>query len=41
MPVDDTSQYGVVQLDPEKNILHFQEKPHLREAISTLANTGI
>jgi len=41
MPVDDTSQYGVVGLDPEKNILCFQEKPHPREAISTLANTGI
>jgi NDP-sugar pyrophosphorylase family protein len=41
MPVTDTSQYGVVRLDPEKNIVDFQEKPEPREAISTLANTGI
>jgi mannose-1-phosphate guanylyltransferase len=41
MPVDDTSQYGVVRLDHDKNILNFQEKPDPREAISHLANTGI
>jgi len=41
MPVSDTSQYGVVELDGEGNILAFQEKPHPAEAISTLANTGI
>lgn len=41
MPVSDTSQYGVVELDGERNILTFQEKPHPAEAISTLANTGI
>jgi mannose-1-phosphate guanylyltransferase len=39
--VTDTSQYGVVELDPEKNILNFQEKPDPREAVSNLANTGI
>jgi len=41
MPVTDTSQYGVVDLDGEGNILAFQEKPRPAEAISTLANTGI
>jgi NDP-sugar pyrophosphorylase family protein len=41
MPVADTSQFGMVGLDPEKNIVDFQEKPEPREAISTLANTGI
>jgi len=41
MHVEDTSQYGVVKLDPEKNILEFQEKPDPAEATSTLANTGI
>lgn len=39
--VMDTSQYGVVQLDSESNIVAFQEKPATNEAISTLANTGI
>jgi mannose-1-phosphate guanylyltransferase len=41
MRVEDTSQYGVVELDPEGNILAFQEKPATEDAISTLANTGI
>lgn len=39
--VYDTSEYGVVELDGEGNILAFQEKPNPEEAISTLANTGI
>ena len=39
--VDDTSQYGVVELDEEGNILSFQEKPNSDEAVSNLANTGI
>ena len=39
--VYDTSEFGVVELDEEDNILSFQEKPDPREAISTLANTGI
>lgn len=39
--VHDTSEYGVVELDPEGNILGFQEKPGPKEAISNLANTGI
>ena len=39
--VCDTSEYGVVELDTEKNVLRFQEKPEPREAVSDLANTGI
>jgi mannose-1-phosphate guanylyltransferase len=39
--VDETAEYGVVELDPEGNILGFQEKPDPEEAISNLANTGI
>jgi mannose-1-phosphate guanylyltransferase len=39
--VEDTSQYGVAELDTEENILRFQEKPEPREAASNLANTGI
>ena len=39
--VHDTSEYGVVEVDAEGNILRFQEKPRPEEAISTLANTGI
>ena len=39
--VEDTSQYGVVELDGQNNIVGFQEKPHPSEATSNLANTGI
>jgi mannose-1-phosphate guanylyltransferase len=39
--VGDTSEYGVAELDADKNILRFQEKPKIREAVSNLANTGI
>jgi NDP-sugar pyrophosphorylase family protein len=39
--VADTSQYGVVELDLERNIVGFQEKPDPSEAKSNLANTGI
>lgn len=39
--VYDTSEFGVVELDGDCNILGFQEKPDPEEAISTLANTGI
>ncbi|HZC19031.1 MAG TPA: NDP-sugar synthase, partial [Rubrobacteraceae bacterium] len=39
--VEDTSGYGVVELDAEKNVLSFQEKPDPHEAVSNLANTGI
>lgn len=41
MSVEDTSQYGVVKLDSDKNVLNFQEKPATEDAVSTLANTGI
>lgn len=41
MRVEDTSQYGVVELGPDNDILGFQEKPEPDEAISNLANTGI
>ncbi|HZC18172.1 MAG TPA: NDP-sugar synthase, partial [Rubrobacteraceae bacterium] len=39
--VFDTSEFGVVEVDEEDNILSFQEKPVPVEAISTLANTGV
>ncbi len=39
--ISDTSEFGVVEVDEEDNILSFQEKPVPGEAISTLANTGI
>ncbi|MBA3794420.1 MAG: NDP-sugar synthase [Rubrobacter sp.] len=39
--VYDTSEFGVVEIDAEGDILGFQEKPDPQEAISTLANTGI
>jgi mannose-1-phosphate guanylyltransferase len=39
--VFDTSEFGVVELDGGGDILGFQEKPDPKEAISTLANTGI
>jgi mannose-1-phosphate guanylyltransferase len=39
--VYDTSEFGVVELDDEGNILGFQEKPDPKEAISTLANAGV
>jgi mannose-1-phosphate guanylyltransferase len=41
MRVEDTSPYGVVELDSKRNIVGFQEKPGAGEAISNLANTGI
>ncbi len=39
--VYDTSEFGVVEVDEDCTILGFQEKPDPKEAISTLANTGI
>ena len=39
--VYDTSQFGVVEVDDKYNIRCFQEKPDPRQAISTLANSGI
>jgi mannose-1-phosphate guanylyltransferase len=41
MRVADTSHYGVVELDSERSVVSFQEKPDPDEAISNLANTGI
>ena len=41
MRVADASRYGVVELDPKKNVVSFQEKPDPGEAASNLANTGI
>ncbi len=39
--VYDTSEFGVVEVDDEGNILGFQEKPDPKVAISTLANAGV
>ena len=39
--VYDTSEFGVVDIGEDSDILGFQEKPDPKEAISTLANTGI
>nr|MBA3610591.1 nucleotidyltransferase family protein [Rubrobacter sp.] len=39
--VYDTSEFGVVDIDDDGNIRGFQEKPDPKDAISTLANTGI
>jgi mannose-1-phosphate guanylyltransferase len=39
--VRDTSGYGVVELNAEKDILSFQEKPDPHEAVSNLANIGV
>jgi mannose-1-phosphate guanylyltransferase len=39
--VYDTSEFGVVEIDDEGNISGFQEKPDPKEAISTLANSGV
>ncbi len=39
--VYDTSEFGVVDISEDSDILGFQEKPDPKEAISTLANTGI
>ncbi len=39
--VYDTTEFGVVEVNEEGDILGFQEKPNPAEAISTLANTGV
>ena len=41
VPHEETSKYGIVQLDDENKITLFQEKPDVNEAVSNLANTGI
>jgi mannose-1-phosphate guanylyltransferase/phosphomannomutase len=40
-PVEDPSQYGVVELDRRGRVARFQEKPGPGHAFSKLANTGI
>jgi mannose-1-phosphate guanylyltransferase len=37
----DVSKYGIVKLNDQDKILSFQEKPDIKKAVSTLANTGI
>jgi mannose-1-phosphate guanylyltransferase len=37
----EVSSYGVVALDQDGRISRFQEKPRQKEAVSTMANTGI
>lgn len=39
-PVDDPTPYGVVDLDKDKRIRRFQEKPKREEAFSNLINAG-
>jgi mannose-1-phosphate guanylyltransferase len=39
--VYDTSEFGVVETSESGDILGFQEKPDPKDAISTLANTGV
>lgn len=41
VPKEEVSSYGVVVTDDEGKILAFQEKPSVREALSTQINTGI
>lgn len=41
VPQEEVSEYGVVQLDASGRILQFQEKPHPKDALSNLVNTGI
>lgn len=40
-PVEDTTGYGVVDLDQEQRIRRFQEKPKKEEAFSNLINAGV
>ena len=41
VPVEETSQYGVVVLNDLDKITAFQEKPAKHQALSNLVNTGI
>ncbi len=41
MPVEDTTEYGVVVLDEQRRVLGFQEKPAPEDALSNLCNCGI
>lgn len=38
---EQTSKYGIVELNKDNKILTFQEKPDIEDAVSNLANTGI
>jgi len=40
-PVEDPTPYGVVDLDSERRIRRFQEKPKREEAFSNLINAGV
>jgi mannose-1-phosphate guanylyltransferase len=40
-PVDDPTQFGVVELDSHKQVLRFLEKPSREEVTSNLINAGI
>jgi mannose-1-phosphate guanylyltransferase len=40
-PVEDTTGYGVVDLDADQRIRRFQEKPKKEEAFSNLINAGM
>lgn len=40
MRVQDTREFGIVEIDAEQRILRFQEKPRPEEAFSNLANSG-
>jgi mannose-1-phosphate guanylyltransferase len=40
-PVEDPTPYGVVDLDADKRIRRFQEKPKREEAFSNLINAGV
>jgi len=41
MPVTDVTGYGIADVDKDMRISRFVEKPHLKEAPSNLANTGL
>jgi len=41
MPVEDVRGYGIAELDKDKRISRFAEKPDPKEAPSNLANTGL
>lgn len=40
IPVENTEEYGIVQLDENEKVKRFQEKPKPEESFSNLANTG-
>jgi mannose-1-phosphate guanylyltransferase len=40
-PVDDPTQFGVVELDSNKRVLRFIEKPSRQEVTSNLINAGV